>query len=91
MALDREHEGYFVLTLAFCNNAKQHCIEHGSQCVAMLDTDFRDSNDTQDILLDRNSILFLSIHGEPSMPYPYFPQQFKNLSLKLPSASKNGR
>jgi acetoin utilization deacetylase AcuC-like enzyme/GNAT superfamily N-acetyltransferase len=40
--------------------------------VAVLDIDFHHGNGTQDIFYDRNDVLTISIHGDPSYAYPYF-------------------
>lgn len=40
--------------------------------VAVLDIDFHHGNGTQDIFYERDDVLTLSIHGDPSYAYPYF-------------------
>ncbi|HEU4564633.1 MAG TPA: histone deacetylase family protein [Gemmatimonadaceae bacterium] len=40
--------------------------------VAVLDIDFHHGNGTQDIFYDRDDVLTISIHGDPSYAYPYF-------------------
>lgn len=40
--------------------------------VAVLDIDYHHGNGTQDIFYERNDVLTLSIHGDPSFAYPYF-------------------
>jgi len=40
--------------------------------VAVLDIDFHHGNGTQDIFYDRDDVLTVSIHGDPSYAYPYF-------------------
>jgi len=40
--------------------------------VAILDIDYHHGNGTQDIFYGRGDVLFVSIHADPSMDYPYF-------------------
>ncbi|MBO6950209.1 MAG: GNAT family N-acetyltransferase [Rhodospirillales bacterium] len=40
--------------------------------VAMLDIDYHHGNGQQDIFYQRNDVLTVSIHGDPSFAYPYF-------------------
>lgn len=40
--------------------------------VAVIDIDFHHGNGTQDVFWERNDVLTLSIHGDPSYAYPYF-------------------
>lgn len=49
--------------------AKQLC-KKGK--VAILDLDFHHGNGTQDIFYKDDSVLFISIHGEPNGHYPFF-------------------
>lgn len=39
--------------------------------VAILDIDFHHGNGTQDIFYDRNDVLYVSIHEDPTNQYPY--------------------
>jgi len=67
----REYMGGYC----YLNNAAiaaQHCLNRGATRVAILDIDFHHGNGTQDIFYDRSDVLFVSIHGEPSISYPYF-------------------
>jgi acetoin utilization deacetylase AcuC-like enzyme len=67
----REYMGGYC----YLNNAAiaaQHAITGGAQRVAIIDVDFHHGNGTQDIFYDRSDVLFVSIHGEPSVSYPYF-------------------
>jgi acetoin utilization deacetylase AcuC-like enzyme len=67
----REYMGGYC----YLNNAAiaaQHAIAGGAQRVAIVDVDFHHGNGTQDIFYDRSDVLFVSIHGEPSVSYPYF-------------------
>jgi acetoin utilization deacetylase AcuC-like enzyme/GNAT superfamily N-acetyltransferase len=40
--------------------------------VAVLDIDYHHGNGTQDIFYDRSDVLTISLHGHPSVTYPYF-------------------
>ncbi|TDN57924.1 histone deacetylase family protein [Paraburkholderia sp. BL10I2N1] len=67
----REYMGGYC----YLNNAAiaaQHCIKRGARRVAILDIDFHHGNGTQDIFYDRSDVLFVSIHGDPRVSYPYF-------------------
>lgn len=67
----REYMGGYC----YLNNAAiaaQHAIECGARRAAVIDVDFHHGNGTQDIFYDRSDVLFVSIHGEPSVSYPYF-------------------
>jgi acetoin utilization deacetylase AcuC-like enzyme len=67
----REYMGGYC----YLNNAaiaSQHCIDGGAKRVAVLDIDFHHGNGTQDIFYDRPDVLFISIHGDPTVSYPYF-------------------
>jgi acetoin utilization deacetylase AcuC-like enzyme len=60
---------------SFYNNAAiaaQHLREQGAKKVAILDVDFHHGNGTQTIFYDRDDVLFLSIHGDPAVAFPYF-------------------
>lgn len=56
----------------FCTAAvaAQHLAAHGR--VAMLDIDYHHGNGQQDIFYDRADVLTVSIHGHPSVAYPFF-------------------
>ncbi|BCG01965.1 acetylpolyamine amidohydrolase (plasmid) [Paraburkholderia sp. PGU19] len=67
----REYMGGYC----YLNNAAiaaQRCISQGAKRVAVLDIDFHHGNGTQDIFYDRNDVLFVSIHGDPAVSFPYF-------------------
>lgn len=67
----REYMGGYC----YLNNAAiaaQRCIDRGAKRVAVLDIDFHHGNGTQDIFYDRADVLFVSIHGDPAVSYPYF-------------------
>lgn len=92
----REYMGGYC----YLNNAAiaaQRCIEGGAKRVAVLDVDFHHGNGTQDIFYDRSDVLFISIHGDPAVSYPYFsgyadergvgPGEGLNLNLPLPKGT----
>lgn len=59
----------------YLNNAAiaaEYALKNGAKKVAILDVDFHHGNGTQNIFYDRNDVMFLSIHGDPSVSYPYF-------------------
>lgn len=59
----------------FLNNsalAAQALRDAGAARVAVLDIDFHHGNGTQDIFYDRNDVLTVSLHGDPSTEYPFF-------------------
>lgn len=75
---------------------RQHGAD-GASRLAILDIDFHHGNGTQDIFYDRSDVLFVSIHGDPSVSYPYFSGYARewgvgagegfNLNLPLPKAT----
>ena len=64
--------------------------------VAVLDVDYHHGNGTQDIFYERADVLTVSIHGDPSIAYPYFTGfrsergrgQGQGFNLNLPLAEK---
>ena len=52
--------------------AAEHAIASGRQRVAILDVDYHHGNGTQDIFFDRADVLYVSIHADPVMDYPYY-------------------
>lgn len=67
----REYMGGYC----YLNNAAiaaQQAITQGARRVAVLDVDFHHGNGTQNIFYDRADVLFVSLHGEPAVSYPYF-------------------
>lgn len=59
----------------YMNNAAiaaQSFIARGAQRVAVLDVDYHHGNGTQSIFYERADVMFVSLHGEPQMSYPYF-------------------
>lgn len=67
----REYMGGYC----YLNNAAiaaQQAITQGAKRVAVLDVDFHHGNGTQNIFYDRNDVMFVSLHGDPSVSYPYY-------------------
>ena len=67
----REYMGGYC----YLNNAAiaaQQAITQGATRIAVLDVDFHHGNGTQNIFYDRPDVLFISLHGEPAVSYPYF-------------------
>ncbi|MEJ8476208.1 histone deacetylase family protein [Roseibium algae] len=59
----------------FLNNAAiaaQWFRDQGAERVAILDVDYHHGNGTQSIFYDRSDVLFLSIHADPKVEYPFF-------------------
>jgi acetoin utilization deacetylase AcuC-like enzyme len=59
----------------FFNNAAigaQSLVDRGAQRVAILDVDFHHGNGTQQIFWERGNVLYVSLHGDPAVSYPYF-------------------
>jgi len=70
------HHAYSDQAGGFCflNNvaiAAQH-MRGRAERVAILDVDVHHGNGTQGIFYDRADVLFCSLHGEPSIFYPYY-------------------
>jgi len=58
----------------FLNNAAiaaQGLLDDGATRVAVIDVDFHHGNGTQDIFYARDDVLFASLHGDPSLAFPY--------------------
>ncbi len=71
------HHASSRLAAGYCylNNAAiaaQAFIEQGAKRVAILDVDYHHGNGTQDIFYNRDDVLFLSIHADPAVDYPFF-------------------
>jgi acetoin utilization deacetylase AcuC-like enzyme len=67
----REYMGGYC----YLNNAAiaaQHAVNRGAGRVAIIDIDFHHGNGTQDIFYERDDVLFVSIHGDPTVSFPYF-------------------
>ncbi|KAA6172509.1 MULTISPECIES: histone deacetylase family protein [Pseudomonas] len=67
----REYMGGYC----YLNNAAiaaQQAITQGARRVAVLDVDFHHGNGTQNIFYDRPDVLFISLHGDPAVSYPFF-------------------
>ncbi len=58
----------------YLNNAAiaaQAWTDRGAR-VAIVDVDYHHGNGTQQIFYDRDDVLFVSLHGDPSFEYPFF-------------------
>ena len=62
--------GYSYLSNAAI--AAEHAIASGAKRIAILDVDYHHGNGTQDIFFDRGDVLYVSIHADPAMDYPYY-------------------
>ncbi|MEW6323303.1 MAG: histone deacetylase family protein [Acidobacteriota bacterium] len=59
----------------YLNNAAiaaQWLVDQGAARVAVLDVDYHHGNGTQEIFYGRRDVLFVSIHADPRVEYPYF-------------------
>jgi acetoin utilization deacetylase AcuC-like enzyme len=59
----------------FLNNAAlaaQHMLDDGAHKVAILDIDYHHGNGTQSIFYGRDDVLFISIHADPRIEYPFY-------------------
>lgn len=59
----------------FFNNAAiaaQGFLNDGAARVAILDIDYHHGNGTQEIFYERDDVLVVNIHGDPSFEYPFF-------------------
>lgn len=59
----------------YVNNAAvaaQALCDAGAGRVAILDVDYHHGNGTQQIFYDRGDVLFVSLHADPRVEYPYF-------------------
>jgi len=52
--------------------AAQSCLDGGAKKMAILDVDYHHGNGTQSIFYDRNDVLTISLHADPSLEYPFF-------------------
>lgn len=52
--------------------AAQAALDAGTNRIAILDIDYHHGNGTQDIFYDRSDVLFVSIHADPRLGYPFF-------------------
>ncbi|MCP5026953.1 MAG: histone deacetylase family protein [Actinomycetia bacterium] len=71
------HHAYGDMAGGFCflNNsavAAQTLIEGGAQRVAIVDVDVHHGNGTQGIFYDRDDVLTVSLHGDPTVYYPFY-------------------
>ena len=59
----------------YLNNAAiaaQYLVDQGRARVAILDVDYHHGNGTQEIFYERADVLFVSLHADPRVEYPYF-------------------
>jgi acetoin utilization deacetylase AcuC-like enzyme len=52
--------------------AAEVALAAGAERVAILDIDYHHGNGTQDIFCGRGDVLFVSIHADPAMDYPFY-------------------
>ena len=84
----------------YLNNAAvaaQRFLDSGATRVAILDVDYHHGNGTQQIFYDRDDVLFVSIHADPKVEFPFFAGHADergigagagwNLNLPLPHGS----
>lgn len=84
----------------YLNNAAiaaQAFIDQGYRKVAILDVDYHHGNGTQSVFYERSDVLFVSIHGDPAIEFPFFlgyadetgtgAGEGYNLNLPLPAGS----
>lgn len=65
----------FMGGYCYLNNAAiaaQRALADGRERVAILDVDFHHGNGTQEAFYHRGDVYFASLHGDPSVSYPYF-------------------
>ena len=59
----------------YLNNAAlaaQSLLDAGASRIAVLDVDYHHGNGTQSIFYERNDVLTISLHADPSVEYPFF-------------------
>ena len=47
-------------------------LDHRGARVAIVDVDYHHGNGTQQIFYDRDDVLFVSVHADPAVEYPFF-------------------
>ena len=52
--------------------AAQSLLDSGAKKIAVLDVDYHHGNGTQTIFYERNDVLTVSLHADPSLEYPFF-------------------
>ena len=65
----------FMGGYCFLNNAAiaaQEFLNSGARHVAILDVDYHHGNGTQSIFYDRADVLYVSIHADPRIEYPFY-------------------
>ncbi len=64
-----------IAGFCYLNNiaiAARYLQKSGIKKIAILDLDYHHGNGTQDIFYEDPNLLFISIHGEPSVTYPFY-------------------
>ena len=59
----------------YLNNAAiaaQYLVDQGKAHIVVLDVDYHHGNGTQEIFYARRDVLFVSLHADPRVEYPYF-------------------
>jgi acetoin utilization deacetylase AcuC-like enzyme len=59
----------------YLNNAAiaaQYLLDQGGSRVVVLDVDYHHGNGTQSIFYSRDDVLFVSLHADPTVEYPFF-------------------
>jgi acetoin utilization deacetylase AcuC-like enzyme len=65
----------FMGGYCFLNNAAiaaQRLRDQGYARVAIIDVDYHHGNGTQSIFYERDDVLFVSVHGDPTTEYPFY-------------------
>lgn len=52
--------------------AAQSFLDSGARKVAILDVDYHHGNGTQTIFYERNDVMTISLHADPTLEYPFF-------------------
>lgn len=52
--------------------AAQSLLDDGAKKIAVIDIDYHHGNGTQSVFYDRNDVLTVSLHADPSLEYPFF-------------------
>jgi acetoin utilization deacetylase AcuC-like enzyme len=52
--------------------AVQSLLDGGARKIVVLDVDYHHGNGTQSIFYERNDVLTISLHADPSLEYPFF-------------------
>ena len=52
--------------------AAQYLLDAGAERIAILDVDYHHGNGTQTIFYERDDVMTVSLHADPSLEYPFF-------------------